>query len=76
MNQVKINFIMIFITKSSSKPCWSFKNNIKLIKNIYILKKILIFKFNLKLIRFILINSCIIFQINFLESHFNKINKI
>jgi PII-like signaling protein len=32
--QLKNNFIMIFIIKSSSKSYWSFKNNIKLIKNI------------------------------------------
>jgi len=30
---------MDFVIKSSSKPYWSFKNNIKLIKNIYISKK-------------------------------------
>jgi hypothetical protein len=30
---------MDFVIKSSSKPYWSFKNDIKLIKNIYISKK-------------------------------------
>ncbi len=41
----KINFIMIFVVKSSSKLYQSFKNNIKLIKNIYISKNNLILKF-------------------------------
>jgi len=45
INQLKFHSIMIFITKSSSKPYWSFKNNVKLIKNIYISKKILKLKF-------------------------------
>jgi hypothetical protein len=45
MNQLKVNFIMIFVIKFSSKPYWSFKINIKLIKNIYISKKILILEF-------------------------------
>jgi len=56
---------MIFVIKSSSKPYWSFLNNIKLI--IYVF-----FKFILKLTYIILINYCIILQIMFLKSHFNK----
>jgi hypothetical protein len=55
---------MIFVIKSLSKPYWIFKNNIKLIKNIYISK--LILYLNFKFMCFILINSCIIFQISFL----------
>jgi hypothetical protein len=39
---MKINFIMIFFIKSSSKPYWIFLNNIKLIQNIYISKKIIL----------------------------------
>jgi len=38
INQLKFNFIMIFVTKSLSKPYWSFKNNVKLILNFYISK--------------------------------------
>jgi len=34
---------MVFVIKSSPKHYWSFKNNIKLIKNIYI-SKIIFFK--------------------------------
>jgi len=45
INQLKINFIMIFVIKSSSKPYWSFLNNIKLIKNIHISKKNFVLKF-------------------------------
>jgi hypothetical protein len=47
---------MIFVIKSSSKPYEFFKNNIKFI---------LYFIFILKLTCFILMNSCIIFQISF-----------
>jgi hypothetical protein len=60
---------MIFVITFSSKPYWSFKNNIKLIINTYISKTnfILKFWFILKLMCFILIKSCIIFQINFFK---------
>jgi hypothetical protein len=34
-----MNFIMIIIVKSSSKPYWSFKSNIKLILKFYISRK-------------------------------------
>jgi len=56
INQLKVNFIMIFVIKSSSKPYWKFKNSIKLIKNIYISKmnSILRFIFILKLMCFYL----------------------
>jgi len=49
---------MIFVIESSSKPYWSFKYNIKLIKDIYISKtNFILIK---KLTCFILINSRII----------------
>jgi hypothetical protein len=53
----------------------SFKNNIKLIKNIYISENNLhnFFNFILELMCFILINSCIIFQIKNLKFSFSKI---
>jgi len=57
---------MIFIIKSSSKPYWSFFNNIKLIKNIYISKNKFILKFDV----FYSVNSCIFFQIYFLRISF------
>jgi hypothetical protein len=36
-NQLKTNFIMIFVIKFSSELYWSFKNNIKLVFKFYIL---------------------------------------
>jgi hypothetical protein len=63
---------MIFVIKFSSNPYWSFENNIKLTINIYIFKnefynKILIC---FKIDGFILINSCIIFQVIFSQISF------
>jgi hypothetical protein len=67
---------MIFVIKSSSKPYWSFKNKIKLIKKNYINLKIDMFYFNqflhnfsnLILIRFkgIEANYFYVYQTNFI----------
>jgi hypothetical protein len=44
-SKLKMSFIMICVIKSSSKLYWSFKNNIKLVLNIYISKNNFILEF-------------------------------
>jgi len=45
INQLQINFIMIFVIKSSSKPYWIFLNNNKLIFKNYMTKTYFMLKF-------------------------------